>query len=964
MDIDNVNIVDAISNEDEFMRILPLIENIAIIEYDGSSITGSIAIAHILKKCGIGTDVIKRVFLLGKKTTKTKLNEIQLAELYPNVTIEVFNKVWREINPRSLKMSNTLVFHVGISIGITEYMFDKKIGKGEDFVNFVNKTRVAYYMCLLNTREHSFFENPYTTRCQLRLKDFALETIENVQTQTTFCKDKQDYIENCINTLTEQDAFFQCIEEAEHGCEDCNQCGRYGSRKQCPYAQRIVAKYYRDGVYVPQNFIIAHQWEVMASRQDYKPACIQVADDLKDAYGCKKDIDAALEIYSSYASQIGNEHCINQILEIAEKESDVDRLIAIPYIAQQAQDGNEDMIIKLSDAFQNADYGLPKDMVQQKEWIEQGAENGNPRFVLAMALMYEENGKWDDSYKWYKTLEKVAPEMLVYDKLDEIELKMLTNGSTPDEVAKSGENYLFGYFGTNRDLHLAYRCLKYASDNNVACAKGLLGLMYLKGWDIEEDFNHAIELLTEAAQDDDLVSMDILTDLHYDNDNEYNDGYKWENIIVDKIEEGVSKNLPYAFYLKGHYYSIGYQYDEDDYSAFENIKKAAELGLPKAQFELSEMYSSGTGCMFDSSEAYRWLKTAAENGYYEAEGKYGIELFDDSSIFSHTRHRSFPFLKKAYKQGYDEVYWCLGQCYMHGIGTTANKELAYPLYQEAAKNGILKAQVYLCEKYFGGDDPLPKDYKLCAKWGEEAIKQGNKSVRFKTAYSSSHLGNHDRAKELYLELANEGDAAAMNNYACELSNSKEKAEWFQKAADNGDDYGLWNIAKYYKNGTGVEKDIDKALELYRKAADKGCTGAMTDLAEIYRYGDNVEKDGDKAIEWYQKAADKDELCAIMALAKIFSEGKIVAKDMDKAIHYYKLAAEKDCSSAPYELGQLYENGDGVEQNTPKAIYWYRKAANKGNYSAKESLKHLNSNWLDEEGNVAEELDDENDNLSS
>lgn len=956
MDIDNVNIVDAISNEDELMRILPLIENIAIIEYDSSSIIGSIAIVHILGKYGIEADVVKRVILLGKKSAETNLNESQLAELYPNVTITVVNKVWHEVNPHSLKMRNTLVFHVGISIGITEYMFDNEIGKGKDFVNFVNKTRVAYYVCMLNTREHSFFENPYTVRCQLRLKDFTLEAREDVQPQTHFCKDKQGYIENCINTLTEQDAFFQCIEEAEHGCEDCSQCGSYGSRKQCPYAQRAVAKYYREGVFVPQNSTIAHQWEVMASRQDYKPACIQVADDLKDAYGCKKDIDAALEIYSSYASQIGNEHCIDQILEIAEEESDVDKVIAIPYIAQQAQDGNEDMIIKLSDAFQNADYGLPKDLVQQKEWIEQGAENGNPRFVLAMAVMYEENGEWGDSYKWYKTLEEVAPKMLADDKFNEIELKMLTNGSTPENVAKSGENYLFGYFGINRDLHLAYRCLKYASDNDVVCAKGLLGLMYLKGWDVEEDFNHAIELLTEAAQGDDLASMDILIGLHYDDGNEYNDGYKWENIIVGKIEEGVSKELPYAFYLKGHYYSIGYLYDNNDFSAFENIKKAAELGLPKAQFELSGMYSSGTGCMFDSSEADRWLKIAAENGYYEAEGKYGIELFDDSSIFSHTRPHSFPFLKKAYEQGYDEVYWCLGQCYMRGIGTTTNKELAYPLYQEAAENGILEAQVYLCEKYFRGDDPLPKDYKLCAKWGEEAIRQGSKSIRFETAYSLCHTGDKEKGKKIYLELIDEGNALAMNNYGCELSDESESAIWFQKAADNGNSYGMWNIGRYYRDGTAVERSIEKAIEYLRKASIQGLSGAMIDLARIYL--DNELSNSNKlAVEWYQKAADKDELSAIMALAEIFSEGKIVVKDMDKAIHYYKLAAEKESAPALYELGRIYENGNGVERNKPKALYWYRKAANKGNDNAKESLKRLNANWIDANGKVTEELDD-------
>lgn len=958
MDTDYKNIIDAISGEEELIRQLSLIDDIAIIEYDGRNITGSCAIAQYMEENFIDTSVVTRIVLLGKKNTQMAANENHLSELFPNAKITLTNKLWSELEPRTLKICNTLVFHIGMTIGIDDFKYEQVWGNGAQFVDYINKTRVAYFACVLKNRQTSFFENPFIVRANMRLKEFALETEVATCEQTKFCKDKQEYITYCIDTLTPKDAFFQCIEEAEHGCEECNQCGNYGSRKQCPFAQRAIANYYRNGIYVPQDEKIAHQWELMAAKQDFKLARIQVADDLKEGYGCKKNIDDALEIYTSYASQIGNEHCIDQILSLSEEEQNINRAIAIPFISQQAQNGNEDMIIKLSDAFQNAEYGLPKDMVQQKEWIQKGAENGNPRFVLAMAEMYEEHFEWKDAYKWYKTLEEVAPDSLDKEKLNEIELKMLTNGASPYDVAVSGQNYLYGYFGVERDVHLAYRCLKYASDNNVPVAKGLLATMYLEGINVEKDFDVAVELYTAAAKEDDLFSMDKLTDLHYDDDNDYNDGYQWENVLAEKIEDAICNDVPFAYYLKGHYQSTGYQYDDDDYAAFENIKKAAELNVPEAQFELSEMYGSATGCDYDTEQSQYWLKKAADNGYYKAEGKYGIELFNGSSIFNSGKNRSFQYLKKAFEQGYDEAYWCLAQCYMNGNGTSINKELAYPLYQKAAENGIGKAQELLCEKYFRGDNPLPKDYKLCAKWGEEAIMQGRKGVRFETAYSQSHIGNHERAKELYLELANEGNSAAMNNYACELSDSKEKAEWFQKAADNGNYYGMWNIAKYYKNGTGVEKDIEKAIEYFTKSANKGHTDAMMDLAQMYKNGDCVEKNASLAIEWYEKAAQKDKTDATLALAEIYSSEDLGPMDMEKAVHYYKIAAEKDNSTALFKLGEIYEDGLGVIKNTSKAIYWYRKAANKGHYNAKESLKRLKSNWINEKGDIEDSFEDD------
>lgn len=958
------DIKDAITYEEELARLLPMIDDIAIIEYDGSNIDCSRAFAQYLDENGIDKAAVDRIVLLGSRTPKTSANQLQLNALYPKAKITIYSKYWPEVDPRKLMLCNTLVLHMGVATGMTAQLFDNKQGSGAKFVDIVNKTRVAYYASILINKIITIFDGRYVIRMNLRLEGYAKDLDAETKPLTNYCKDKQDYINLCMKTLIEKDAFFQCIDESEHGCEECPQCGNYGPRKHCPFAQRAVAKFYREGIYVPQDQRIAHQWELMAARQDYKPARIQMADDLKEGYGCKKDRQAALEIYSMYASQTGNEHCVNQIIQIAQEDATVKRIIAIPFIAQQAKEGNEDMILRLSDAFQNGEYGLPKDPIQQKKWIEQGAENGNPRFVKAMAQLYEASEDWDNSYKWYLKLSEVAPQLLDEGKLDTIEILMLTDGASPQDVTNTGEHYLYGYFGKGRDLHLAYQCLKYGADNGIAKAKGLLGVMYLEGLEVESNVSHAIDLLHEAAQGGDLLSMDKLIDAFLDEDLGYAEGEEYIDVICDRIEEGIANDNAFAYYLKAHYLSIGFRYTYNEYEAFKYMSQAAVKNIPIAQYRLSLMYEKGIGTDCNQRLSDLWLKKSAENGCFEAQGKYGVSLFESASYYDRARKvQAFKYLKSAYDQGYEDAYWCLAQCYMNGYGTDVNKALAYPLHEQAAANGIVAAQELLCEKYYYGDGEfLENDYNLCAKWGEEAIKQGAKSIRFETAYALSHTGNTDRAKEIYLELSNEGNTAAMNNYACELSDVKERAEWFKKAADLGNDYGMWNIAKYYKNGTGVEKDINKALEMFTKSAEKGHSGAMWDLARMYRYGDSVEQNGETAIEWYKKAAEKGETECLAEIAAIYRDGKIVQRDIDKAVHYYKLAAEKGNSGALCSLGKLYEYGTGVEKNIHKAIYWYRKAANKGDNDAKNCLIRLNSNWLGEDGNADDSVDDDDTNF--
>lgn len=934
-----------IKEDEGLTHLLPLIDDVAILEYDGRDISGSIAVSNYLKDNDINNEIIRKVVVFGKKDQNLESNIERLSTLFPSAEITPTYKSWKRINAEKLRVQNILELHMARATDVRENIHS---GQLDWLKHIIARTRKAYYACFISKDfTYNLFDNECVIKSNLSISDIRFKAALPTNERTSYCRDKEEYIKSCLNNLSKHNTFFQCLEEVEHGCEECNQCGNYGSKKYCPMAQRYIAKCYREGVFVPKNEKIAHQWELMASHQEYKPATIQVADDMKDGIGCEQDIDKAITLYSRYASNAGNEDLANKIISLAESQK-IQYPIAIPYMAMLANSGDEDMVIKLSDSFAEGAYGLPKDMVQQKEWIEQGAENGNPRFVEAMAKMYEDNSDWRNAYHWYHTLSNYDDNLVPDGKLEEIELKMLTNGKTNKDIAISGRNYLYGWYGVDRNTHLAYRCLKYASDAGIPMAEGLLGQMYYKGLEVEKDEDKGHGLLVVAAREDDIMSMDELTKIDCVGSPEKSE---WADVIPDKIEDGISNGDAVAYYLKGHYYAIGFCYEENPDKAFEYMSYAAELEYPIAQYQLALMYKEGIGTEASKPDFIKWLKKSADNGYYEAQGCLGVLRFNES-IYNDIG-KTFKLLKNAYEQGYEPSSWPLAQCYMYGYGTAVDQEKAYPMYIKAAEAGEVSAQEKLCNEYSWGNSYINEDYKKSAEWGEKAIANGSKNVRFRTAYASAYIGKVERAKELYLELAKEGDGAAMNNYACQLSDPKEKAEWFKKAADHGESYGYWNLAKQYKNGTGVEKDPIKAFELMNKAATMGQQNAMEELAQMYINGDGTDKDGNKAIEWLKKAADKGEDDALLSIANIYKSGDLLPQNIDEAIKYYQKAAEKGMVSALVELGRIYEYGIGVDKDVHNAIFWYRKAATKRNKEAQENLKRLHSNWLDENGNVVD-----------
>jgi hypothetical protein len=93
----------------------------------------------------------------------------------------------------------------------------------------------------------------------------------------------------------------------------------------------------------------------------------------------------------------------------------------------------------------------------------------------------------------------------------------------------------------------------------------------------------------------------------------------------------------------------------------------------------------------------------------------------------------------------------------------------------------------------------------------------------------------------------------------ETEKNLEKAfYWYQKAAENGDEKAMFNLALYYENGKGTKKNLKKAFCWYQKAAENGNEKAIFNLAICYKNGKGTEKNLEKAFYW-QKVAESNEL---------------------------------------------------------------------------------------------------------
>jgi len=134
--------------------------------------------------------------------------------------------------------------------------------------------------------------------------------------------------------------------------------------------------------------------------------------------------------------------------------------------------------------------------------------------------------------------------------------------------------------------------------------------------------------------------------------------------------------------------------------------------------------------------------------------------------------------------------------------------------------------------------------------GFAAYQRGDYLAAFGLCRPLAERGNGDAAFIIGLMYAT--GRGVRQSYA-------EAAQWYQVAADDGQDVAENNLGLMYASGVGVPKSDDQAARLYWLAADQGNPRAQYNLAAAYRDGKGVEQNDVRAYMWYtlSTAADRD-----------------------------------------------------------------------------------------------------------
>ncbi|KAI8840377.1 hypothetical protein BJ741DRAFT_597160 [Chytriomyces cf. hyalinus JEL632] len=175
-------------------------------------------------------------------------------------------------------------------------------------------------------------------------------------------------------------------------------------------------------------------------------------------------------------------------------------------------------------------------------------------------------------------------------------------------------------------------------------------------------------------------------------------------------------------------------------------------------------------------------------------------------------------------------------------------------------------------------------------------------------------------------------------------NHANAIEHYRLGMDAGSVECISQLGLLYQKGTGVEKDVKKAVELFEKAVSLGCSLGCYYLGTLHEDGyDGILKDLSKAATFFEQAVqleDGSSAAAKRNLARLYDKGIGVEQSHELSLQYYLEAAKFEDAWALYTLGLKYANGTGVEQDYSIAFEFYERAAKQNNAAAMSNLGYL------------------------
>jgi len=156
----------------------------------------------------------------------------------------------------------------------------------------------------------------------------------------------------------------------------------------------------------------------------------------------------------------------------------------------------------------------------------------------------------------------------------------------------------------------------------------------------------------------------------------------------------------------------------------------------------------------------------------------------------------------------------------------------------------------------------------------------------------------------------------------------EAADILTQLASDGHPVALYHLGRAFKNGWGVEPDLEQARVLFLEAvrysfAFRGETAY--ELGRLFQRSSG-EDCAHIALQWFHKALEWDYTKAHVQLAKHYERGIGTERDLTAAFHHYELAAIAGYPSSTINYARILMHGRyGIEPDPAQALFWAERA---------------------------------------
>ncbi len=494
--------------------------------------------------------------------------------------------------------------------------------------------------------------------------------------------------------------------------------------------------------------------------------------------------------------------------------------------------------------------------------------------------------------------------------------------------------------------------LKKAAEEGEPNAMNQLAVIYADGqYGTPPDLEKAVSLCRQALR------LGLPSAAHYLSGYLTRQGKDGE--ALEALKNGAARNDPHCLNALGQCYETGTGVPKDPQKGLECYLKAAKQELPAA------MYNAGLalldqGLPDSRKEGMVWLEKAAAQGVpialnqlglIYAEGRYGMktapdkaEAFYRKALDAGSQIAAYNLYSLLCQQGKTEdavralelgaqqnqpiCLNALGVAYESGRGVTKNLQKMLEYYLKAAELGLPVAMYNAGVSLLN----LPGREAEGVAWLEKAAeqKQEDAANRLGLIYANGEFGktaDAAKAEAYYREALRLGAPIAAYNLAYQFFSQKKYPEAV-RSLELGSEQGEPNcqnlLGVWYRDGTRLSKDPQKALELFRHAADAGLPEAMRNAAGMLLATENSKAEG---VKYLENAAAQNDPEALDWLGYCCQLGEGVPKDMARAEGYYRRSIALGYLEAFCDLGLLLEEKSGPGDRA-EAEKLYREAAEK------------------------------------